>query len=164
MYIDRSSIETNKLLIQILSGQKAITLILLCFVGLISCKQEEVNGILIGDTLLVHQSFQENRELVKLIERTLGKDHEALKQITNVWCGAGAGCYELGFIVTQIIYKIGLQDFELMASQLDHESRNNLLGLIQAGLEYFDNDENGQIDNTNCLSEFPSLYALLTNP
>ena len=82
------------------SFNKTITILLLGL-AIVSCQQNEVNGIWIGETLYENRSFVEQQELRQLIRQTLNKDEKALAKLNNFWCGDGAGCYDLGFIITQ---------------------------------------------------------------
>ena len=128
---------------------------------LISCKQNEVDGIIIGNILCENQSFSNNRELRKLIRQTLNKNEKSLSILNNFWCGGGAGCYDLGFIVTQIIYRLGEQEFINMVSKLNREEFISFKSLIEVGLEYGDNDRDGKMDKKKIENEFPCLYKLL---
>ena len=128
---------------------------------LVSCKQNEVGGIIIGNTLYENQSVSDNRKLRKLVCQTLNKDEKALSILNNFQCGGGAGCYDLGFIVTQIIYRLGEQEFINMVSKLNSEEYISLKSLIEVGLEYGDNDRDGKMDEKKIENEFPSLYKLL---
>ncbi|RZK07599.1 MAG: hypothetical protein EOO46_14530 [Flavobacterium sp.] len=103
------------------------------------------------------QSLEKNRELRQLIRQTLNKDEKALAKLNDFWCGGGAGCYDLGFIVTQIIYRLGDKDFTEMVAKLDENELTGLEGLIMAGLEYGDNDKDGKMDNKKIDTEFPEL-------
>ncbi len=136
-----------------------ITLIIALTLG--SCRQNEVDGILIDDTLYENQSFSDNRELRQLIHLTLNKDVKALAKLNNYWCGGGAGCYDLGFIITQIIYRIGEREFSSMVEKLTKEETNSIERLIMTGLEYGDNDKDGKMDNKRIENEFPELQKLL---
>lgn len=126
-----------------------------------SCNQDEVDGIVIGRTLSVHQTYSENKTLRRLIQRSLDKDEKALSELSSLWCGGGAGCYDLGFIVTQLIYKLGEKDFISLAEKLDRNAALSLEDLIAVGLEYGDNDKDGKMDNTKMEDEFPELLKLL---
>jgi hypothetical protein len=128
---------------------------------LVSCKQNEVEGILIDHTLYENQTFSKNKELRQLIKQTLNKDEKALAKLNDFWCGGGAGCYDLGFIVTQIIYRQGENDFMSMVAKLEFKEILGLEGLISAGLEYGDNDKDGKMDNKRIENEFPELFELL---
>lgn len=138
-------------------------IIIILSIGLIltSCKQNQVEGISIDHTLYVHQSLEENQELRQLIRQTLNKDEKALAKLNDFWCGGGAGCYDLGFIVTQIIYRLGEKDFTEMVVKLGNNETNGLVSLIRAGLEYGDNDKDGKMDNKSIEIEFPELLKLL---
>jgi hypothetical protein len=127
----------------------------------VSCKQNEVDGIIIGNTLYENQNFSDNRELRKLIHQILNKDDKSLSILNNFWCGGGAGCYDLGFIVTQIIYRLGEQEFINMVNKLSSEELIRLESLIEVGLEYGDNDRDGKMDEKKIENEFPCLYKLL---
>jgi len=136
-------------------------LVLLVGQTLTSCRQNEVDGIIIDHTLYENQSLSDNRELRQLIHQTLNKDEKALAKLNKFGCGDGAGCYDLGFIVTQIIYRIGEKDFSSMVEKLSKEETNSIEGLIMAGLEYGDNDKDGKMDNKRIENEFPELQKLL---
>ena len=99
---------------------RIVILLMLAFL-ITACKQNEVKGIIIDSTLYTNQSISytnqsisENKELRLLIEQTLNKDETALAKLSDFWCGGASGCYDLGFIVTQIIYKLGVEDFVTM--------------------------------------------------
>ncbi len=76
-------------------------------------------------------------------------------------CGDGAGCYDLGFILSQIIYKIGEDKFLKLVSQVEPNKINGLKSLISIGLEYGDNDNDGEMDNKKIELEFPNLNSIL---
>jgi hypothetical protein len=139
---------------------KTIFLTLVAGLTLSSCRQNEVDGILIDHTLYENQSLSDNRELRQLIHQTLNKDEKALAKLNNFWCGGGAGCYDLGFIVTQIIYRIGEKEFSSMVEKLSKEETNSIES-IMAGLEYGDNDKDGKMDDKRIENEFPELQKLL---
>lgn len=142
-------------------SSRKILLTLIVGITVASCRQNEADGILIGHTLYENQSLEDNRELRQLIRQTLNKDEKALAKLINFWCGGGAGCYDLGFIVTQIIYRVGEKDFIEIAGKLDSKEKTELEGLIMAGLEYGDNDKDGKMDNKVIATEFPELLKLL---
>ena len=128
---------------------------------LTSCRQNKVDGIFIDHTLYENQSVSDNRELRQLIRQTLSKDDKSLAKLIDFWCGGAAGCYDLGFIVTQIIYKLGEKEFLIMVAKLDSNNVNGLEGLIMVGLEYGDNDNDGKMDNKRIENEFPELFKLI---
>ena len=144
-------------------GNLSKTIFITLVVGLTfsSCRQNEVDGILIDHTLYENQSLSDNRELRQLIHQTLNKDEKALAKLNKFWCGGGAGCYDLGFIITQIIYRIGEKEFASMVKKLNKEETNSIEGLIMAGLEYGDNDKDGKMDDKRIENEFPELQQLM---
>ena len=139
---------------------RIVILLMLAFL-ITACKQNEVKGIIIDSTLYTNQSISENKELRLLIEQTLNKDETALAKLSDFWCGGASGCYDLGFIVTQIIYKLGVEDFVTMVEKLGQKERTVLDSLILFGLEYGDNDRDGKEDNKLIENEFPALFILL---
>lgn len=123
---------------------------------LFSCKEKVVNGIEIGHTLYTNQSFEENKKLSELITQTLNKDPNGLSELTEFWCGGGAGCYDLGIITSEIVYKIGESEFIKIALELESKRKNSLKELLNAGLEY------GYEPNRKIEIEFPKLNKILT--
>ena len=134
---------------------------LLFTLTLYSCKERETSGIVIAETLYVHQDYQTNKELRNLIQEALNQNEKALPKLTNFPCGGGAGCYDLGFVLTQIIYQIGDEEFNQMVVRLDRNEINGLRSLIRVGLEYGDHDNDGKMDNRRIENEFPSLNETL---
>ena len=128
---------------------------------LVSCKKEKVDGIIIGDTLFVHQSLSENRKMENLIKNSLKKDKNAILEIKNFPNGGAASSYDLGYVLTQIIYRIGEKDFADILREIPKSERNGIEGLIAVGLEYGDNDYDGKMDNKRIESEFPKLTKIL---
>ena len=140
---------------------KTFLIIFIFGLGFNSCKQNEVNGIIIGHTLSENQSLSENRELIQLIKDALNHNEQAIPNLTNFPCGGGAGCYDLGFVLTQIIYQIGEDEFNEMVLLLDTNDINELRGLVMVGLEYGDNNNDGKSDNKKIEKEFPTLNEIL---
>ena len=140
---------------------KTFLFIFILGLGFNSCKQNEVNGIVIGHTLSENQSLSENRELIQLIKDALNLNKQAIPKLINFPCGGGAGCYDLGFVVTQIIYQIGEDEFNKMVLLLDTNDINELRGLVMVGLEYGDNNNDGKSDNKKIEKEFPTLNEIL---
>jgi hypothetical protein len=128
---------------------------------IISCKKEKIDGIIIGDTLFVHQSVSENRKMVNLINQALKKDKNAIIEITNFPNGGAASSYDLGYVLTQIIYRIGENEFADILRKIPKSKRNEIEGLIAVGLEYGDNDYDGKMDEKRMETEFPKLTEIL---
>ena len=126
-----------------------------------SCKKEKVEGIIIGDTLFVHQSLSENRKMENLISKSLKKDKKAIIELKNFPNGGAASSYDLGYLMTQIIYQTGENNFAEILSRIPKSERKGFEALIMVGLEYGDNDYNGKMDNKRIESEFPKLNKIL---
>ncbi|WP_196889417.1 DKNYY domain-containing protein [Aureivirga sp. CE67] len=139
---------------------KKITLLLLTII-LISCKNKSIDGIIIGETLLAHQSLTENRKMENLINEALKKDKIAIIEIKDFPNGGAASTYDLGYVLTQIIYRIGENDFAEILIEIPETERIGFDGLIDVGLEYGDNDYDGKMDNKRMASEFPKLSKIL---
>lgn len=127
---------------------------------IISCKSEDINGIIIGDTLLVHQSYSKNKELKSIIIKCLNSEPDGFKKLKDFDCGGGAGCYDLGYVLTQIVYRIGENEYLNSIKHLDILEQKQLSSLMRAGLEYGDNDYNKIQDNRKLESEFLKIYNL----
>ena len=67
-----------------------------------SCKKENVEGIVINNTLLLSQSLSDNKELSSIIQSTLKGDYNSLRRLNHFPCGDGAGCYDLGYVINKI--------------------------------------------------------------
>ena len=142
---------------------KILGLLLIVFI-FNSCNQSQVEGIIIGHALSENQSLEDNQKLQKLLRKTLRGDADSLVTLLHFECGGGAGCYELGSIVTQIIYKLGENNFIEITNKLDAKSFITLESLISVGLEYGDNDIHGKMDYKKIETEFPKLlYLIKTN-
>lgn len=135
---------------------KNFTIFFLLIFTLFCCKQKVVEGIEIGQDLYIGRSLKENKKLSELITQTLNKDSNALSELTEFWCGGGAGCYDLGNILSEIVYKMGESEFIELVSELDSEQKLNLNGLLRAGLEY------GYRPNRKIEIEFQNLNKILT--
>lgn len=135
--------------------------ILLFTLTLHSCKERETNGIVIAETLYIHQDYETNKELRNLIQEALNQNEKAIPKLTNFPCGGGAGCYDLGYVLTQIIYQIGEVGFNQMVLRLDTNEIKGLESLIRVGLEYGDNDKDGKMDDKRIEKEFPTLNETL---
>ena len=141
--------------------KKAFIILLIFGIGFCSCKQNESAEILIGTTLLSNQNKSKNKELKSLISDALKGNETALSKLNKFPCGGGAGCYDLGFVISQIIYKVGEEEIITMIGKLGKEEIRGFEGLISVGLEYGDNDNDGEMDNRKIQIEFPRLLNTL---
>lgn len=136
---------------------KRILIALFIMFSLISCLKNNINGIIISDTLLSNQSFQENKNLNKIINQCLNKEFNGFKKLLEYNCGEGAGCYDLGYILTQIIFRIGEDDYIKVISKLSKKDQINLNSFIKVGLEYGDNNYDEKMDNLRINDTFPKI-------
>lgn len=132
------------------------------FLVFISCKKENIQGIRIGKTLLENQSFSDNKKLDTIIRSTLKGDYDSLRMLNHFPCGDIAGCYDKGFLITQIIYKIGENNFIKMINKLNRKELYGIEDFINTGLEYGDNNNDGKMDNKIAEEEFPLLMKKLS--
>lgn len=116
---------------------------------------------MIGQTFIENQTYNENKRLDIIIQKTLKGDYNSLRRLNHFPCGEGAGCYDKGYIITQIIYKLGEDNFSKMVNKLDKKELYGMEGYIDVGLEYGDNNFDGKIDNLIFKNEFPKLYKTL---
>jgi len=138
---------------------KIVFLTLFIFLNLFSCKPltKEVEGIKIESVLLAHQSFQDNKNLVEIIKLCLDQKTEGFKALQKFDCRGGAGCYDLGYVLTQIIYRIGEDNYINSISKLPLQEQMNLTDLIRVGLEYGDNNYDGKMDDLRIQNAFPKI-------
>ncbi len=149
-------------MLKVLINITLITFLLILLI-ILGCKQQHTEDIFIGETLYQNQDYLDNRELISLIEQTLDGDKEALSSLVTFPCGGASGCYDLGFVITQIIYKLGEDEFIKMVEQLDNNERKQLEGFIQVGLEYGYLDKEKAWERRNIENQFPKLYKLMNN-
>ena len=116
---------------------------------------------MIGQTFIENQTYNENKRLDTIIQKTLKGDFNSLRRLNHFPCGEGAGCYDKGYIITQIIYTLGEDNFSKMVNKLDQKELYGMEGYIDVGLEYGDNNFDGKIDDLIFKNEFPKLYKTL---
>ncbi|MEP0264233.1 hypothetical protein [Dokdonia sp.] len=144
---------------KIKSIKKLIGLFLI-FNFIVCCKTDKIEGVIIGDTLLAHQSFAENQKMQHLISNALQKDKKSIIELKDFPNGGAASAYDLGYVLTQIIYRIGEDEFAEIMREIPKAKRKGLEGLIMVGLEYGDNDYDGKVDNKRMGIEFPQLIEV----
>lgn len=110
-----------------------------------SCKKEKIQDITIGTTLVENQSYSDNRALSNLIVQTLDGNNESLKKLIYFDCGSGSGCYDLGYIIKQIVDKLGEATFNNMIIDFSPDDLIYLKELIRVGMMY--NHQNSGCSN-----------------
>ena len=93
-------------------------------------------GIKLGGTLYAWQATFDNFHYRLLMTRTLRGDSSALESLVNFDCGGGAGCYDHGEVLVQLLSQVGDAEFSLMVNELRTESKYVLHSLLAAGFEY----------------------------
>ena len=73
----------------------------------------------------------------------------------------GESAYDLGYVLTQIIYMIGEDEFLKTINNLTNDEKAILISFINIGLEYGDNDYDNIQDNKRIEDEFPLIQQSL---
>lgn len=133
-------------------------LVLFC---LFSCESTDINGIKIESDLYTSLTTKKLQELEVLIESVLNKDEKALVELINFNCGGGAGCYDLGYVFTQIIYQLGEAKFVQLVHHLKPSEALRMLSLIGVGLEYGADSKFSKMNSDKIQVEFPELFLYL---
>jgi hypothetical protein len=120
-----------------------------------------VDGVIIGDTLYAHQTFKRNLKMKNLIKEALNKEEKAIIELINFPNGGAASSYDLGYVMTQIVYRLNEEEFIHLIKDTPSKDLNMLQGLIWVGLEYGDNDYDGKMDDKRINIEFPKLNTYL---
>ncbi len=146
--------KTGKLILKIFA---VLILCISLFYAFIFCTKNEESGVKFGNIITDYQNFYSNLIFRNNIKKVLNHNEDGLIYLVEIPTG-GAHGYEMGYIITQIIYKVGEQNFKSMLLNLSYEQQLNALSYIDVGLEYGDNDYDGEMDNTKFEDEFPILY------
>ncbi|MEG0984729.1 hypothetical protein, partial [Algoriella sp.] len=75
----------------------------------------------------------------------------------------GESAYDLGYVLTQIIYMIGEDEFLKTINNFTNDEKEILISFINVGLEYGDNDYDNIQDNRKIENEFPIIQQTLIN-
>lgn len=113
--------------------------ILIFVVGLLGffiAPRDTAQGIELGGTLYAGQSVFDNLQYRLLMKNTLHGDAGALESLVKFNCGGGAGCYDHGEVLVQLLRQIGDAKFSSMAKKLRTETKGELRSLLAAGFEY----------------------------
>lgn len=130
-------------------------------------KVKVVEGIEIGGVdgaLFYNSTVKQNQDLQRLIKGVLSKDKNALKELVDFDCGGGAGCYDLGFIFSELVNKLGEDNFIVLASDLTVQKKGELASLLMGGLEYGYKPYSEDPYKPHTLeTDFPKLAKFLEN-
>jgi hypothetical protein len=119
-----------------------------------------VDSVQIGNTLQEQQDFSTNKRFAKLVHQSLNRNAEAFAELLRFPCGGAAGCYDLGSVITQIVYKVGEQNFSEMIKNFSKEQKRDILNYLEVGLEYGYNLEKSA-PNKTVDQQFPFLNKSL---
>ena|SRR5436190_14230814 len=136
-------------------------LIIIVLTVLTSCTiNTSVDSVQIGNTLQEQQDFSTNKRFAKLVHQSLNRNAEAFAELLRFPCGGAAGCYDLGSVITQIVYKVGEQNFSEMIKNFSKEQKRDILNYLEVGLEYGYNLEKSA-PNKTVDQQFPFLNKSL---
>jgi len=113
-----------------------ISVIIVGLLAFFTVPRDTSLGIKLGGTHYAWQSTVGNFHYRLLMARTLHGDSSALESLVNFDCGGGAGCYDHGEVLVQLLNKVGDAKFSLMVKELRTESKYVLHSLLAAGFEY----------------------------
>lgn len=124
-----------------------VFLILTFSISLISCSVKEYDGIEIPYSIHVRTDFLD-RKVRNVIKSALNHEPNAFKDFIKLSDKVdGESSYDLGYVLTQIINKIGEDKFIELTKGLNKNEKQLLLSFIRVGLEYGDNNYDGKMDN-----------------
>lgn len=124
-------------------------------------KEDGIDGIQFGETWLLYNDSCRNKALQQAVRQSLALNPKGLKALSAIDCDS-AGCYDLGAVYTQVIYRAGDKHIAAMIPALDEREKKRFASLLPAGLEYgglVNPKGNGtkQIE-----TEFPAVYRQLS--
>jgi hypothetical protein len=139
----------------------AAIVVVILFAGLAEMfvPSNTVQGIVLDDTFYTGQSISNNFRYRYLVKSSLSGDENSFAELINFWCGGGAGCYDHGHVLIQILIKIGDEKFSIMIKKLNNVDKSYLISLLQAGQEY------GLKKDVHFLKiNYPNTMIILQNP
>ena len=141
---------------------KTITLISI-LVFTISCTVKEYKKVVIPYSIN-NRSDLMSWKLKGIIDSAFRMESDAFRDfivLSNTVEGESA--YDLGYVLTQIIYMIGEDEFLKTINNFTNDEKEILISFINVGLEYGDNDYDNIQDNRRIENEFPIIQQTLIN-
>lgn len=141
---------------------KTITLISI-LVFTISCTVKEYKKVVIPYSIN-NRSDLISYKLKGIIDSAFRLESDAFIdfiELSNTVDGESA--YDLGYVLTQIIYMIGEDEFLKTINNFTNDEKEILISFINVGLEYGDNDYDNIQDNRRIENEFPIIQQTLIN-
>ncbi|MGV0924903.1 hypothetical protein [Empedobacter tilapiae] len=138
----------------------AITFISI-FIFTISCTVKEYRKVVIPYSIN-NRSDLMSWKLKGIIDSAFRMESDAFRDfivLSNTVEGESA--YDLGYVLTQIIYMIGEDEFLKTINNLTNDEKAILISFINVGLEYGDNDYDNIQDNKRIEDEFPLIQQKL---
>ena len=124
-----------------------IFLIFTFFTSLISCSVKEYDGIKIPYSIHIRTDFLD-RKVRNVIKSALNYESNAFKEFIELSNEVdGESGYDLGYVLTQVINRIGEDKFIELTKELTNNEKQLLKSFIRVGLEYGDNNYDGKMDN-----------------
>lgn len=120
-----------------------------------------IDGIKVQNTLYENLSPLRRLALRRDIKNTLSGDGQSLRSLVLFDCGGAAGCYDLGYVLTQLIYRVGENKVVEMGRSLNKRELAELESLLIAGLEYGASNNDRAKSPKEIDQEFPLLYRFL---
>ena len=141
-----------------IQNKMSIRIILIIFLSLLlSCNVKEYRGVEIPYSLYNRSDFFDHK-VKNVIESALDLNPDFLNEFILLSHKVdGESSYDLGFVLTQIINKIGEEEFIKMSVNLNKNDKKLLKSFIRAGLEYGDNDYDGKMDNERIENVYPKI-------
>ena len=127
----------------------------------ISCTVKEYRKVVIP-YLINNRSDLMSWKLKGIIDSAFRMESDAFRDfivLSNTVDGESA--YDLGYVLTQIIYMIGEDEFLKTINNLTNDEKAILISFINVGLEYGDNDYHNIQDNKRIEYEFPLIQQKL---
>jgi hypothetical protein len=136
-----------------------ISAIFVGLLGFIAAPRDAAQGVTLGRTLYVGQSVLDNLHYRFLIIGTLRGHAGALESLVNVDCGGGAGCYDHGEVLVQLLNRVGDAKFVSMVKESSIKSKFRRASLLAAGFEY-----GSSVKASESEVRFPMTARVLTPP
>jgi tRNA 2-selenouridine synthase SelU len=128
---------------------------------ILGCTVKEYEGIKIPYSIQIREDFLD-RKVRNVIKSSLKYEQNALKDFIKLTDKVdGESSYDLGFVLTQIINRIGEQKFIELTKNLNSAERKLLKNYIEVGLEYGDNNHDGEVDNERIENVYKKINEIL---
>ncbi len=152
--MNSDQMKTGKLILKIFT---VIIVSVSLFYAFLFCKKSEESGIKIGYVFTVEQNYLSNYIFRSDIRKAINQNENGLINLLEVSTD-GESSYEMGFIMSQIVYKIGEENFINMIKKLNSRQKSDIYSYIEVGLLYGDQNNDGEFDDKRIEKEFPLIF------